>query len=212
MLHPGEHPLATDSQPNRGALAIPAAASIQNGYPRRDRDFASDGFHQPAQPQRQGVQVRDFVLIRVCVDIEKKIADLNRCKSCLDALDQLPLVVECGDVHRVFKGRFSNEKRARHAQYFHHPQWRGEITSVKAMAGCRLNPRAASSVGKTSITDIIESTLPPARSFRQRMVATTRCHLKGIALTTPQRCVIGTADGIHRTAVIREEKHNRIVG
>ena len=79
MLHLGEHPLATDNQPNRGASSSPAVASIQNGYPRRDRGFASGEFHQPTQPQRQGTQaLGSDTHWGLRVDIKEKIADLNR--------------------------------------------------------------------------------------------------------------------------------------
>ena len=83
-----------------------------------------------------------LVLIRVCVDIEKKIADLNRCKSCLDALDQFPLVVECGDVHRVFKGRLSDKKQQVVTRdVFTIDNSREQITSVEAVTRRRLYPR-----------------------------------------------------------------------
>ena len=85
-------------------------------------------------------------------------------------------------------------------------------TSVKAVAVAGLSPRGQR-VGKTSITDMIESTLPPGAIFSPTHGGNhPDATLKGIALTTPQRCVVGTADGVHRTAVIREEEHNRIVG
>ena len=52
-----------------------------------------------------------LILVRVLGDIEKEVSDLDRRKACFDSLNQLPFVIECRHVDRIFKGRLRNKEQ-----------------------------------------------------------------------------------------------------
>ena len=103
--------LAEGNLPSQSALASLVAASIRTAFPPQDRDCANDGFHSPGRPPHPDAPEPDSDTRRVLGDIEQEVSDLDRRKACFDSLNQLPFVIECRHVDRIFKGRLRNKEK-----------------------------------------------------------------------------------------------------